>query len=164
MTGRRVLWMNSFIPWVLIYLILSKETVWYGNCQRRGILTAARSMISFDVPCFLSFLGKGFERLRLLHTSLSLFGLQLGKRFLQGIFCGVEASILLIGALCAAVMGRRWIICFFTMEKLFSYEAWCLDLLGSLGFCQDRLQIRSSVGGIGWESTPLEFGTLLRCA
>ena len=39
--------------------------------------------------------------------SLSLFDLQLGRRFLHEIFCGVEASILLIGALCAAVMGRR---------------------------------------------------------
>ena len=64
-------------------------------------------MISFEVPCLLSFLGKVFGRLRLLRTSLSLFGLHLGKRFLQGIFCGVEASILLIGALCAAIMGRR---------------------------------------------------------
>ena len=63
-------------------------------------------MISFDVPYLLSFLGKVFGRLRLLRTSLSLFGLQLGKKFLQGIFCGVKASILLIGALCAAVIGR----------------------------------------------------------
>ena len=67
----------------------------------------ARSMTSFDVPCLLSFLGKVFGRLGLLRTSPSLFGLQLGKRFLQGTFCGVEASILLTGALCAAVMGRR---------------------------------------------------------
>ena len=151
--------MNFFIPWVLIFLILSKETVWYENCQRRGILTSARSMISFEVPCLLSFLGKVFGRLSLLRMSLSLFGLQLGKRFLQGIFYGVEASILLIGALCAAVMGRRWIICFFIAEKLFSCGAWFLDLLGFLGFCQDRLQIRSSVGGTGLESTLLEFGT-----
>ena len=159
MTGRRESWMNSFIPWVLIYLILSKVTVWYGNCQRRGILTSARSMISFEIPCLLSFFRKVFGRLRLLCTSLSLFGLQLGKRFLQGIFCGVEASILLIGALCATVMGRRWIICFFIGEKLFSCGAWFLDLLGFLGFCQDWLQIRSSVGGTGLESTLLEFGT-----
>ena len=158
MTGRRVLWMNSFIPWVLIYLILSKETVWYGNCQRRGILTSARSMISFDVPCLLSFLGKVFGRLRLLRTSLSLFGLQLRKRFLQGIFCGVEALILLIDALCAVVMGRQWIICFFIVEKLFNYGAWFLDILGSLRSCQVRLQRCFSVGGIGLESTLLEFG------
>ena len=158
MTRRQELWMNSFISWVLIYLFLSKEIVWYGNCQRRGILTSARSMISFNVPYLLSFLGKVFGRLRLLRTSLSLFGLQLGKRFLQGIFCSVEASILLIGALCAAVMGRRWIICFFIVEKLFSCGAWFLDLLGFLGSCQDRLHIRFSVGGIGLESTLPEFG------
>ena len=113
------------------------------------ILTSALSMISFKVPCLLSFLGKVFERLRLLRTSLSLFGLQLGKRFSQGIICGIEALILLTGALCVAVMGSRRTICFFTVEKLFSCGAWCLDLLESLGFCQDRLQTRSSAGGTG---------------
>ena len=35
------------------------------------------------------------------------FGLQLGIRFLQATICGVEALILLIGALCVVVMGRR---------------------------------------------------------
>ena len=45
------------------------------------------------------------------------------------------------------------------MEKLFSCGAGFLDLLGFLGFCQDRLQIRASVGGTGLESTLLEFGT-----
>ena len=90
--------------------------------------------------------------------SPSLFGLQPGKRFLQETFCGVEASILLIGAFCAAVMGRRRITCFFIVEKLFSCGAWFLDLLGFLGSCQDRLQIRFSVGGTGSESTLLEFG------
>ena len=59
------------------------------------------------VPCLLYFLGKVFGRLRLLRTSLSLFGLQLGRRFLQGTFCDVEALILLTGALCVVVMGRR---------------------------------------------------------
>ena len=158
MIGRWELWMNSFIPWVLIYLNLSKETVWYGNCRRRGILTSARSTISFEVPCLLSFLGKVFRRLRLLRTSLSLFGLQLGRRFLQGIFYDVEASILLTGALCVVAMGRRWIICFSIVKKLISCGAWFLDLLGFLGSCQDRLQIRFSVGGIGLESTLLAFG------
>ena len=118
----------------------------------------ARSMISFDVPCLLSFLGKVFGRLRLLCTSPSLFGLQLGKRFLQGTFCGVEALILLIGVFCAAVMGRQRITCFFIVKKLFSCEAWFLDLLGFLGSCLDQLQIRFSAGGTGLESTLLEFG------
>ena len=59
------------------------------------------------ITCLLSFLGKVFGRLRLLRTSLFLFGLQLGRRFLQRIFCGVKALILLIGALCVVVMERR---------------------------------------------------------
>ena len=59
------------------------------------------------ITCLLSFLGKVFGRLRLLCASLSLFGLQLGIRFLQAIICGVEALILLIGALCVVVMERR---------------------------------------------------------
>ena len=42
--------------------------------SKKGILTSARSMISFDVPCLLSFLGKVFGRLRLLRMS-PLFGL-----------------------------------------------------------------------------------------
>ena len=158
MTGRRVLWMISFKLWVLIYLTLSKETAWFGNCRRRGFLTSARSTISSEVPCLLSFLGKVFGRLRLLHMPLSLFGLQLGRRFLQGIFCGVEASILLIGAFCAVVMGRRRIICFSIVKKLISCGAWFLDPLGFLGPCQDRLQICFLVGGIGLETTHLAFG------
>ena len=97
---------------------------------------SARSMISFDVPCLLSFLGKVFGRLMLLCMS-PLFGMQPGKRFLQGTFYGVEASILLIGAICAVVMGRRRTTCFFIVEKLFSYGAWFLDHLGFLGSCQD---------------------------
>ena len=115
-------------------------------------------MISFDVSCLLSFLGKVFERLRLLRTSPSLFGLQLGKRFLQGTFCGVEALILLIGIFCAIVIGRRRITCFFIMKKLFSCGAWFLDLLGFLGSCLDRLQIHFSASGTGSESTLLDFG------
>ena len=59
------------------------------------------------ITCLLSFLGKVFGRLRLLRASLSLFGLQLGIRFLQATICGVEALILLIGALCVVVMERR---------------------------------------------------------
>ena len=39
-----------------------------------------------------------------------------------------------------------------------SCGAWFLDLLGFLGSCQDRLQIRFSVGGTGLESTLLAFG------
>ena len=128
------------------------------DCRRRGILTFARSIISSEIPCLLSFLGKVFGRLRLRCMSLSLFGLQLGKRFLQGTFCGVEALILLIGVFCVVVMGRRRITCFFIVEKLFSCGAWFLDLLGFLRSCQDRLQIRFLIGGIGLENTLLAFG------
>ena len=87
-----------------------------------------------------------------------LFGLQPGKRFLQGTFCGVKALILLIGVFCAAVMGRRRITCLFIVEKLFSCGAWSLDLLGFLGSCQDQLQILSLVSGIGLGSICLVFG------
>ena len=118
----------------------------------------ACSMISFVVPCLLSFLGKVFGRLRLRCMSLSLFGLQLGKRFLQGTFCGVEALILLFGVFCVVVMGRRRITCFFIVEKLFSCGNWFSDLLGFLESCLDRLQTRFSAGGTGLESTLLEFG------
>ena len=55
----------------------------------------------------LLFLGKVFGRLRPLRTSLSLFGLLLGRRFLQGTLCGAEALSWLIGVLCVVAMGRR---------------------------------------------------------
>ena len=117
-----------------------------------------RSMISFVVPCLLFSLEKVFGRLRLRFMSLSLFALQLGRRFLQGTFYGVEALILLIGVSCAGVMGSRRITCFFTVEKLFSCGAWFLDLLGFLGTCLDRLQTRFAAGGTGSKSTLLGFG------
>ena len=123
-----------------------------------GFLTSTHSIISYKVPCLLSFLGKVFGRLRLLGASLSLFGLQLGIRFLQATICEVEALILLTGALCVIVIGRRWTICYSIVKKLISCGAWFLDLLGFHGSCQDRLQILFSVGGIGLESTLLAFG------
>ena len=72
--------------------------------------------------------------------------------------CGVEDSILLIGAFCAVVMGSRRIICFSIVTKLICCGAWFLDPLGFLGSYQDQLQICFSVGGIGLESTLLAFG------
>ena len=41
-----------------------------------------------------------------------------------------------------------------------AYQLWSLvlDLLGFLGSCQERLQLRFSVGGIGLESALLAFG------
>ena len=63
-------------------------------------------IISYEVPCLLSFLGNVFGRLKLLDVSLSLFGLQLGIRFLQMTICEVEALTLLTSVLCVVVMGR----------------------------------------------------------
>ena len=123
-----------------------------------GILTSTRSIISYEVPYLLSFLGKVFGRLRLLSVILSLFGLQLGIRFLRATICRVEALILLTGALCVIVIGRQWIICYSILKKLISCGAWFLDLLGCHGSCQDRLQILFLVSGIGLESTLLAFG------
>ena len=50
------------------------------------------------------------------------------------------------------------IIFYFTMVRLIGCEVWCLDLLGSLGSCQDRLRVLFLVGGIGLESIRLAFG------
>ena len=121
-------------------------------------MTSARSIISYEVPCLLSFLEKVFGRSRLLGAFLSLFGWQLGIRFLQVTICRVEALILLTGALRVVAMGRRWTICYSIVKKFISCEAWFLDLLGFHGFSQDRLQILFLVGGIGLENTLLAFG------
>ena len=91
-----------------------------------GILTSTRFIISYKVPCPLSFLGKVFGRLRLLGVFLSLFGLLFGIRFLQLTICGVEGLILLTSALCVVVMGRQWIICYFIVETGKTYWLWSL--------------------------------------
>ena len=126
MIGRWVLWMNFFVPWVLIYLQLKIETLWDGSWRRIGILISAHFIISYEVPCPLSFLGKVFGRLRLLGVFLSLFGLLFGIRFLQLTICGVEGFILLTSALCVVVMGRQWIICYFIVETGKAYWLWSL--------------------------------------
>ena len=116
------------------------------------------NIISYEVPCTLFFLRKVFGRSRLLGVFLSLCGLQLGIRFLQATICEVKGLILLASALCVVVMGRRWIICYFVMERLIGCGVWFSDLLGFHGFCQGQLQILFLVGGIGLESTRLAFG------
>ena len=78
-------------------------------------------------------------------------------RILTGDNLGVD-GILLTGVSCAAVTGRRWIICYYIVERLIGCGVWCLDLLGFLGSCQDRLRILYLVGGIGLESICLAFG------
>ena len=70
-----------------------------------GILISAHFTISYEILGILFFLGKVFGGLRLLSVFLSLFGLQLGIRFLQEKICGVEGLILLTDALCVGVMG-----------------------------------------------------------
>ena len=157
MIGRWVLWMNYFIPWDLIYLQLRMKIVWNGSWWRMGILTRAHFIISYEIPCPLSFLGKEFGRLRLLSMFLSLFGPQFGIKFLREIICGVKALILLTGALCVVVIGRRWIICYSIVKKLIGCGAWFLDLSGFYGSCQDQLQILFLVGRIGLENTLLAF-------
>ena len=62
-------------------------------------------------PLPIIFPWKGIGRSRLLSVFLSLFGLQLGIRFLQVTICGVKALILLTSALCVLVMVSQWIIC-----------------------------------------------------
>ena len=49
---------------------------------------------------------------------LSLFGPSFGTRFLQVTICEIEGLILLTGALCVVVMGRRWTICYFIVKRL----------------------------------------------
>ena len=75
-----------------------------------GILISDRFIISYKVPCPLSFLGKVFGRLRLLGVFLSLFGPLFGIRFLQATICRVEGLILLTGVLCVGVNGGSFAI------------------------------------------------------
>ena len=74
------------------------------------------------------------------------------------IILGVEGWILSTGVSCAVVMGRQWIICYYIVVRLIGCGPWCLDFLGSLGSCQDRLRILYSVGGISLENICLVFG------
>ena len=135
------------------------EIICDGSWQRMGILISVRFTISWGAPYLLFFLGKVFRRLRLLGEFPSLCGLLYGIGFLQVTIWEVEWWILLTGASCAAAMGRRWIICYFIVVRLISCGVWCLDLLGFLKSCQDRLRIPYLVGGIGLESMCLAFGT-----
>ena len=158
MIGKWVVWMNFSVLWVQIYLPLRMEIICDGSWQRMGILISDCFTISWEAPCPLFFLGKVFGRLRLLGVFLSLCGLLYGILSLQVIIWGVEGWILSTSVSCAVVMGRRWIICYYIVVRLIGYGVWCLDLLGFLGFCQDRLWILYSVSGIGLESIYLAFG------
>ena len=97
----------------------------------------------------LFFHGKVFGRLRHPGVSISLFGQQHGIGFLRAITCGLEALILLTGALCVVVAVRQWIICCYIVKSLIGCGALSFGFLGFHGFSHVRCQIFYLVGGIG---------------
>ena len=155
--GKWVVWMIFSVPWAQIYLLLRTEIVCDGSWQRMGILMSDRFIINWEAPCQSFFLRKVFGRLRLYSVFPSLCGLLYGIGSLQVIIWGVEGWILSTSLSCAVVMGRRWIICYYIVVRLIGCGVRCLDLLGFLGSCHDRLQILYLVGGIGLESICLAF-------
>ena len=105
----------------------------------------------------LFFHGKVFGRLRHLGVSLFLFGQLHGIGFSRMITYRLGALISLTGALCV-VVGRQWIVCCYTVERLIGCGALSVKLLGFRGFPHVWWQIFYLVGGIGWGSTHLTFG------
>ena len=99
-----------------------------------GILLSAHFILSYMVLLPLFFHGKVFERLRHPGVSLSLFGQPHGIGSSRVITCGLEALILLTGALCVVVVVRQWIICCYSVERLIGCGASSLGLLGFHGF------------------------------
>ena len=75
------------------------------------------------------------------------------------ITCGLEALILLTGALYVVAVVRQWIICCYIVERLIGCGVLSLGYLGFLGFPHVRFKIVYLVGGIGWGSIHLTFGT-----
>ena len=100
----------------------------------------------FDIHSF-SF-GTVFGRLRHPVVSLSLFGQLCGIGFSQVIIWRVGVLTLLIGASCAIVVERQWVIFCYIVRRLIIYVVLSLELLGFRGFSQDWLQIFFLVGGI----------------
>ena len=149
-------WMIFSVPWAQIYLPLKTKTVFDGSWLRRGTLIFDRSTISWEAPYPLSSLGKVFGRLRPFGMFPSLCRLLYGIGYLRVIIWGVD-GILSIGVSCVVVMGRRWTIYCYIVERLIGCGVWCLDLSGFLGSCQDRLRILYSVGGTGLRSICLAF-------
>ena len=107
----------------------------------------------------LLFLGKVFGRLRHPSVSLSLFGQPHGIGSSRVITCSVEVLVLLTGALCVVAVVRQWIICCYIVERLIGCGALFLGFLGFHGFPHVRYLIFYLVGGIGWGSIHLTFGT-----
>ena len=107
----------------------------------------------------LFFHGKVFGRLRNPSVSLSLFGQPHGMGSSWVITCGLEALILLTGALYVVAVVRQWIICCYIVERLIGCGALSLEFLSFHGSPHVRCQIFFLAGGIGWESIHLTFGT-----
>ena len=117
--------------------------------------TGILSLVMDKVAIF----GRVFGKLRHPSVSLSLFGQPHGIGFSRVITCGLEALILLTGALYVVAVVRQWIICCYIMERLIGYGALSLGFWGFHGFPHVRCLIFFLVGGIGWGSIHLTFGT-----
>ena len=107
----------------------------------------------------LFFHGKVFGRLRHPDMSLSLFGQPHGIGSSRVITYGLEALILLTGALCVVAVVRQWIICCYIVERFISCGVLSFGFLGFHGSPHVRCQIFFLAGGIGWGSIHLTFGT-----
>ena len=106
----------------------------------------------------LFFHGKVFGRLRHPDVSLSLFGQPHGIGSSRVITYGLEALILLTGALCVVAVVRQWIICCYIVERFISCGVLSFGFLGFHGSPHVRCQIFFLAGGIGWGSIYLTFG------
>ena len=120
---------------------------------------SVRFIISYMVLLPLFFHGKVFGRLKHPGVSLSLFGQPHGIGSSREITCGLGVLISSTGALCVAVVVRQWIICCYIVERLIGCGALSLGFLGFHGFSHVSCQIFYLVGGIGWKSIHLTFGT-----
>ena len=78
---------------------------------KNGDFTIRSSYHKLHGSYFVFFHGKVFGKLRHPGVSLSLFGQPHVIGFSRVITCGLEALILLTGALCVVVVVRQWIIC-----------------------------------------------------
>ena len=107
----------------------------------------------------LLFLGNVFGRLRHPSVSLPLFGQPHGIRSSWEISWDLGALISLTSALCVVATVRQWIICCYIVERLIGCGVLSLGYLGFLGFPHVWFKIVYLVGGIGWGSIHLTFGT-----
>ena len=158
MIERQKWWTSSYDSWHPIYLQGLMVIVWNGSWQKTGILLSVHIIIRYMVLLLLFFHGKAFGRLRHPDVSLSLFGQLHGIGSSREITCGLGALTSLTDALCIVVMVRQWIICYI-MERLIGCGASSLGFLRFHGFPHVRCQIFYLVGGIGWGSILLTFGT-----